>query len=237
VLASITYIYKKEKLFYPMKKSLSPFVVQAPRLASDLPMIQLSLLEFQSADLLSEASLSQQNFDQAKAEALTLEEMRLQKLSLREAKLARLDLRDCEISDVDFSNSEIERGMLTRARFENAKLLGLNGRLSHFRDVVFKDCNLNLADFGKARFQQVRFENCQLKDLQLSGANFKQVQFKNCDLSGLDLSDVTHVHLDLRGSSIAGFRASAAELKGLILDPEQALGLIHLLGVTVLEVE
>ena len=48
---------------------------------------------------------------------------------------------------------------------------------------------------------------------------------------------MTHVHLDLRGSSIAGFRAAAAELKGLILDPEQALGLIHLLGITVYEVE
>ncbi len=220
-----------------MKKTAPTFTVQAPRLASNLPNIKLSLAQFQASDLLSEGFLSQHNFDQAKAEALSLEEMRLQMLSLREARLARLDLRDCVISDVDFSNSEIERGMLTRARFENSKLLGLNGRLTSFRDVLFKDCNLNLADFGKARFQQVIFENCQLKDLQLSGANFKQVQFKNCDLSGLDLSDVTHVHLDLRGSSIAGFRAAAAELKGLILDPEQALGLIHLLGITVYEVE
>lgn len=219
------------------KQTIPTLAIHPPRLALELPSLKLNRQEFQAADILNEGLLSQENFDQIKAEALSLEEMRLQRLSLCEARLARLDLRDCEISEVDFSNSDFERGILTRARFDNSKLLGLNGRLTHFRDVVFRGCNLNLADFGKARFQQVRFEDCQLKDLQLSGASFKQVQFKNCDLSGLDLSDVTHQHLDLRGSRIDGFRATPAELKGLILDPEQVLGVIHLLGVIVLEAE
>jgi uncharacterized protein YjbI with pentapeptide repeats len=218
-----------------LKKQKPGWSIQSPRLSSQLECPNLSAEDFEKAYLLKEIHLRNLNLDHIQAEAFSWIETVFTQVSFREARLARLEILDCEIQEVDFSNCELERANITRVQFKNSKLLGLNARFASFNDVVFKDCNLNLADFGKARFQKVSFENCLLQDLQLSGASFKQVRFQNCDLKGLDLSDVIHQQLDLRSSRIEGFRAGLKELKGLIMDSEQALSLVHLLGIVVLD--
>jgi uncharacterized protein YjbI with pentapeptide repeats len=102
------------------------------------------------------------------------------------------------------------------------------------RDVLFRDCDLRLAQFRFARCKAVRFEGCTLREADFHGADLSGVVFARCDLRDADLSGATLAGADLRGSQIGGARFGIQEVQGLIVDPLQLLEVVTFLGITVL---
>ena len=76
--------------------------------------------------------------------------------------------------------------------FVGCRLLGFStGAEGFLRDIVFRDCALQLAKFRFATCKAVRFEDCILEEADFQGADLAGVVFRNCDLRRAEMSGVT----------------------------------------------
>ena len=98
------------------------------------------------------------------------------------------------------------------------------------RDVLFRDCQLDLVQMRFSRLHRVWLDSCSMKEADLYSGALVDVVFTSRDLSGADLSQAEITNLDLRTSTIEGFRLGAETLRGEIMDPAQVLSMANLLG-------
>ncbi|PKL76379.1 MAG: hypothetical protein CVV27_10555 [Candidatus Melainabacteria bacterium HGW-Melainabacteria-1] len=216
-------------------RALPTIKIERPRLPIHLEALTLSPEDLLDDNLIRQSLLQDQVLDSLDSKSLGLIQTRLQQLSLRYAHLPKLEAIDGIWQSLDLSNSELGKASLSRLEASQCKALGLLAQEASFTDVVFRDCNFSLAQFGRARFKQVHFENCLIQEADFQASRFNQVSFRNCDLSGCDFSEAVHSHLDLRGSLLEGIRFRPQDISGLILEAAQAPALMPLLGVRLAE--
>jgi uncharacterized protein YjbI with pentapeptide repeats len=156
------------------------------------------------------------------------------------ARLGRLGLLDCAFERCDLAGLDITHSSLVRVEIAGSRLTGLAGSQALLRDVVLRDCRMDVAELRDARLERVTFERCDLRELDLQGTRLHEVRFHGCDLSEAILlgADCTRCELrdctyrDLRG--IEGLRgASIAWPDAMELAPAFAAAL----GVRMLEGE
>ena len=123
------------------------------------------------------------------------------------ARLGRLGLLDCAFSRCDLAGLDASASSLVRVELAGSRLTGGSFKEALLRDVVLRDCRMDLASFSDARLERVTFEGCDLRELDLQGARLHEVRLLGCDLSGaiLEGTDCTRCELhdcsyeDLRG--------------------------------------
>jgi uncharacterized protein YjbI with pentapeptide repeats len=59
--------------------------------------------------------------------------------------------------------------------------------------------------------------------------------FKGCDLTNADLRNANLQKADLRGSTLDELQVSPKDMQGAIISPAQAIQVVSLLGVSVME--
>ena len=157
--------------------------------------------------------------------------------SLAGTRLGRLGLSDCIVEASDLGTLNATDASVVRTVVAASRLTGVSGERLLLRDVVFRDCRMNLATLRDARLERVRFEGCDLRELDLQGARLHDVRFERCDLTEAilhganctrtELHDCTYT--DLRG--IDGLRGTTIGWADAI---ELAPAFAAQLGVTVL---
>jgi len=92
---------------------------------------------------------------------------------------------DCIFNACDFSMSKLENAVLTRVKFVNCKLLGVDFSVcSKFAfSVSFEDCLMNYTLFHKNELKKAIFKNCIIKEASLFETNLISSNFENCDLT------------------------------------------------------
>ena len=96
-------------------------------------------------------------------------------------------------------------------------------------DVVFRNCQLKLANFGYSKLRHVGFENCVLDEADFTGATLRDVRFTGCQLVRADFSQAALTRVDLRGSELEPV-GDVGGLRGATIDPVQLAGLAPLLA-------
>jgi hypothetical protein len=146
-----------------------------------------------------------------------LEGARLRDATLAGARLGRLGLLDCALERCDLGALDASGGSLVRVAVTGSRLTGITFVDALLRDVVLRDCRMDLASLRDARLERVVFERCDLRELDLQGARLHDVRFMDCDLSqallsGADCSrtelhdcryDGVHGLDGLRGAAVA----------------------------------
>ena len=119
--------------------------------------------------------------------------------------------------------------------------------------VEFRECKLVGANFIATSLQNVLFENCFASYINLSSSKLKKVIIQECDFSNASLVEtkidnveicetvlvlalIMHTNLeglDLSTCDISGIKVNSESLKGVIVNENQAIALIRLLGVDV----
>ncbi|MBA3823304.1 MAG: pentapeptide repeat-containing protein [Ktedonobacterales bacterium] len=120
-----------------------------------------------------------------------------------------------------------------RAEFSGSRLTGWIAQHATFRDTVFHDCQLDLAQFFGAQMHQVRFDDCPLAGVDFREADVSGVVFARCDLTNADFRGAKLAGADLRGCTIDGMRVGPDELRGARVDEVQALALVRAMGIIV----
>ena len=168
--------------------------------------------------------------------SLLFEQVLLRRVRLMQARLPRLRLFDVRCELCEFSGANLEGSRWRRLALHECRLMGTNLIGASCEDVVWRECKADGALLVGAQFKAARFERCSFQGASFEGANLGGVVFQDCDLSQANLSGARLEGADLRGSLLNGMRAGIQELKGVTIDPRQALQVVAVLGIRVREV-
>lgn len=166
---------------------------------------------------------------------------------------AQVAFNDVLCQHVRFCNTEFEELQLDDVRLQNCdlaaacwyktawhrvevlecRMTGFLAGEAFFDEVVFKDCQLNLAQFRFATLRSVRFEHCDLSEIDLLEARLSRVTFHECSLRGAELSGTSFKGIDLTTCDIDGAHLSAKELQGAHLNLRQAVAVVESMGIIV----
>ncbi len=168
-----------------------------------------------------------------RATGVTFEQVSLAQSSFKDSKLTQPRLYDATFTTCDLSGCIFENAVAERLEFRDNRALGVG-----FSEAVLDDLRVTGGDWRyalmlEARLKNSLFENVNLRESSFQGANLSGVRFKDCDLSRADFREAKLIGTDFRGSRLEGVIVQAKDLKGAIISPEQAIDLVHLLGVTI----
>ncbi len=148
------------------------------------------------------------------------------------------EIRSCMFNDVrfdhcDFSNLVMEENVFRRCVFEGCRLTGVNLSESRFQDVSICDSQAMYANFNGTHMKQVS-----LKNLMAAGASFSFIHAANleiseCDFSQCEFMETSLADWDFSSSRMDGVAVRVEDLKGVIVNEEQAIACAKLLGIVV----
>lgn len=151
----------------------------------------------------------------------------------RGCKFPGLNARDCVFRSCDFSNADWTCARLKRCRVESCRLTGLWGAELTLEDVCLVDCTLDLAVLQRCMLAPATFEQCALREVDLQFADLRRGVFRGCSFKGTHLELAMLDGADLRQSDLSGIVADAESLRGAIVEPIQAMDLLHIFGLDV----
>jgi uncharacterized protein YjbI with pentapeptide repeats len=217
--------YTRQTVPSPPKK-----VLRAPILPTELELRTLTSLDGDELEkcLLDGCALSNQTGDRVRFDAVKVVGGTLS--ATKVTRLAWLDVlcHRCDLSMTDWPGAKLTRVEVRECRITGAKFVG--GELDHVR---FVDCQLDYASFSLARFREVSFEACRFNEADLSGADLAGTSFIRCDLKGADFTGAKLQRADVSSSSLSEIRIGAGDVRGLVVNREQATVLAQLFGLVV----
>lgn len=171
-------------------------------------------------------------------------------ISIENSTFSQIDFKNCilhkpKITDVifdqcdfslradDFKNNTWRESLFNRIEFTNCHTLGFVLVECHFNNVLFRNCNGKYWSFRFSQFVNCRFEDCNLIEADFQNCDLSGIDFINCQLRGSEFFDANLNHTDVRGSNIDNIRIGTKEVKGLIVEPHQALQIAYLLGIDI----
>ena len=152
--------------------------------------------------------------------------------------LARANLRSAIVLDgrfvgCDTAGARWDGAHLTRVEMEGCRLVGAGFSRGAFTDLRMRDVNAEMAVFIGAKFTAARFDRCNFRGASFESADLRNVVFRNCDLRNAYLHEAKLEGTDLRGSDLGGVVMDVGRLRGVIVDPGQAMELVEQMGITV----
>jgi uncharacterized protein YjbI with pentapeptide repeats len=192
----------------------------------------------QSGGMYTGLHLTDWGAEQKAAESVTFDTVVLSKANLSGTRWTKLHLNDTRLEKSTIANAVWANATLSRVAIDDCRLTGLRMNETHLRDVHFKGCKADMAQFRFSKFKAVWFEDCDLRDADFQGADLRDVVFRNCDLTGTQFPGARLTGADLRGSTIEGLRVQPTDLAGVIIDPMQSIAMsrlfAELLGISVI---
>jgi uncharacterized protein YjbI with pentapeptide repeats len=185
----------------------------------------------------AQVELSREDFAEQAAEHVSFDQALFEQVSMRKTHLKKVQVLDSRLVVCDLANAEWAEATLCRVELIGCHLTGFQCSEALIQDVLFKECSGSFAQFALATFKAVRFEHCDLSEVNFMEASFSGVSIVECDLHNADFSGTRLVGVDLRGCRIDGVRVGPDELKGAVIDPQQALAFVRGMGVIVAPLE
>lgn len=212
-----------------------PSEPDSPRLPSALTPLSAS------PDDLDGASWWQRSLDgvdlaAADGSEAEIEQCRLTRVGLPGARLAGTSLVDVVVEHSDLANAALTGCGLRRVAFGDCRLTGLSFVDGVVRDVVFRDCKTDLANWRATTFTNVHFTRCDLSRADFIGADLRGVVFSGCRLTSAQFSNARMARARLVDCELEGI-GGVASLSGATVRSDDLLVLTELfareLGITV----
>ena len=153
---------------------------------------------------------------------------RLENVTLQRCDLRGLEAQDVVFEGCDLSGSDLSESRLRRVEFRSCRLSGTTLSRSTLTDVRWTDCKLDRVNLRMAEGDCVWVLDSNMHEADLYAATFRSSRFLRSDLSACEFSQVDLHGARLQGSRLDGAKG-AAGLKGVEVDPDQAVVLAQLL--------
>ncbi len=192
----------------------------APQLPTVLEPGDASLLEREG----SLESLQMESVDATDLQAthMSWDEVRLERMVLTSARLEHLAANDVQLKDCDLTAANCSDSSWLRALIQGGRMSGWDANKSLLKDVEFRGCKLDVANFRFAKLERVGFVDCVLTEADFLGAELRHVSFKACILEKVQFGQAKLSDVDLRTSQLAGIRGWSS-MKGAIIDDVQLM--------------
>lgn len=192
--------------------------IQAPKLPVQLD--ELSAPSLHDDKLFEDQRIMVLDAIGARVTNASFDECELVKPLLSQARLEKLQLRDVRIIGGDCTATNASDGGSLRVTFDDVRMTGFDASRSTYKEVCFKNCKLDMANFRFAKLKNVLFEDCNLTDCDFQSAQLANVTFRNCTLQKVLLSNAVCKQVDMRTSQInnlIGWRSAS----GVVIDSAQ----------------
>jgi uncharacterized protein YjbI with pentapeptide repeats len=196
------------------RRSPTDIAPEPPLIPDALEPVTIDRAAVQSGDEWSHVALVEAELAGLAAPGLRFEAARLQRVDLSGGRLAHLSLSDVELDAANLANADVRGGSMWRALVLRSRLTGLSWTEGLVREVVLRDCRIDLSSFAATRLDQVVFERCLLTQADFQEAQLRAVRFVDCDLSEADLTDARFDRCEMRGCTLDGLRG-AQRLRGV----------------------
>lgn len=212
---------------------------QAPEFVSDdLESVQLTGLDARFE--LEDARVCSASLLKVNAGSGRVERVHLKDVDLGESKLRGLEFLDVIAERIDVANGDWGGAQLRRTLFSDSRMTGLSLAEARIKEVNFKACKLDYANFRHSEIERASFTDCVLTGADFQGASIKATAFSSCQLVDADFSKADMSLVDLRGSELR-LAGSVLGLRGAIIDPLQLMELSRTLaqelGITIEDVQ
>ena len=182
---------------------------------------------------LRECLIENISFQDRSLKSVVLESCVLKRVNFARCNLRGLRLKDVRLLECDFANAEALGLKAVRTEFINCRLTGLKAVEADCQDFLISGGDAGFTQFRLGTFKRSEFNTCNFAEADfhgcdLRGAILRSCEFKNADMTGAKLEEA-----DFRGSRVEGLMAFAADLKGAIVDPAQAMIFAELLGLKI----
>jgi uncharacterized protein YjbI with pentapeptide repeats len=201
----------------------------SPQLPSELTVLSDLHAALKCDESLSGFVATNQDLYGAKAKALSIAEAKLEKVNTSEANFERLSLSDVVFVLCNLTATNCAEASWRRVQLSNTRCSGLKIQTSTLKDVVFRDCKLDLSNFRFSRLKNVQFKNCVLDEADFYSSELENVQFQGCSLNKAEFSAAKCRFVDLRTSEIAGILGIEG-LAGATIDSVQLIAISQLLA-------
>ena len=114
-----------------------------------------------------------------------------------------------------------------------AQRFGIDISSSRIRNVVFEECGGRYANFRFARIEKTAFKNCALQGADFGSAEISKVVFSGADLREVQMSGVPLCGIDFSSCEIDGLSARPEDLRGAVINPDQAIIAAKILGIKI----
>jgi uncharacterized protein YjbI with pentapeptide repeats len=198
------------------RRARTDIAPEAPLIPDDLEVARIEASAVESGDEWSRVRIEDAELAALAAPGLRFEAARLQRVDLGGSRLAHLALSDVELEGCNLANADVRGGSLWRGLVLRSRLTGLSWTEGLLREVVLRDCRIDLASFAATRLDQVVFERCLLMQADLQEAQLRAVRFVDCDLTEADLTDARFDTCEMRGCTLDGVRG-AQRLRGVAM--------------------
>ena len=162
----------------------------------------------------------------------------------RSCTFERVNLSNCTFTDVLFSGCrfvrcDLGRSWLNRVDFRSCSAPGLSFLKGRLSGVSLVDSQLAYADFSETTVDQLAASETKLSEASFHATRLRRLALERCDLSRATFFRTSLYGVDLSACDISGLRVSSdlRELRGAVIDPDQAAELIGLLGIKIKEDE
>lgn len=135
--------------------------------------------------------------------------------------------------DSAFLRCVFERCDLFDAEFTGCKMIGSTFRETALRPLRIEGGDWSFVSLAGADLRGISVRGVRMREVDLTGAKCDDAVFADIDLSGGQLRGVSFVRTDLRGSDLTALDPRATELRGALIDPEQALVIARSLGLEI----
>lgn len=160
----------------------------------------------------------------------------------RSCTFERVNLSNCTFTDVLFSGCrfvrcDLGRSWLNRVDFRSCSAPGLSFLKGRLSGVSLVDSQLAYADFSETTVDQLVASETKLSEASFHATRLRRLALERCDLSRATFFRTSLSGVDLSACDISGLRVSSdlRELRGAIIDPDQAAELIGFLGIKIKE--
>ena len=213
---------------------------QKPRISPNLESSALLDKPFSDHEEYGSLQLEHDAIHDVDADLVIIENSTFSKIDFKNCTLHKpritnviFDGCDFSLRTGDFKNNTWRESLFNRIEFINCHTLGFVLAECHFNNVLFRNCHGKYWSFRFSKLVNCRFEDCNLIEADFQNCDLSGVDFVNCQLRGSDFFDANLNHTDVRGSNIDNLRIGTKEVKGMIVEPHQALQLTHLLGIDI----
>lgn len=198
----------------------------------------------------------EQQLHRARTEERDLEDLEVAGESLAGLDLSRLEydrviFRKCRFERCDFSRAVFYQSAFEGGDFSNCGFLdtvwtksricgckGDGGKFigSRWRDCLLTDSAFRYGNFSKSQWSRTRLEGCDLSQAALAEARVAGLEPRRTSFQGADFFRTPLKGVDLSDCHIQGITVSESlqELRGMRINPGQAVDLVPLLGVELL---
>lgn len=145
----------------------------------------------------------------------------------------KMEFVDVIFDHCDLSNIKMRECTFRRVTFKYCRLTGCDMSGSSFRDTEFSFCRGWYINFSESRFHTSSLSESIFTEGAFVMMKVKDLKIENCDFSGSEWLNTKMKDLDFSDSIIGGIAVSPEDLKGIIVNPEQAVTMAKLLGIQV----